>query len=76
MLILCQRGLPVLKNIVSMAIMSHDNYGLDYSPMNQMERSHVKKLANEIDVSDQSEEGLHQQKGDTKNRFSNCDDWN
>jgi hypothetical protein len=28
-----------------MAIMSHDNCGLDYSPMNQMELSHVKKLA-------------------------------
>ena len=58
------------KNKVSMAIMSHKNFGLDYSPMNQMEHSHVKKLANEIDVSDQSDEGLHQQKGNTKNRFS------
>ena len=33
------------------------NCVLDYSPMNQMELSHVKELANEIDVSDQSEEG-------------------
>ena len=33
-----------------MAIMSHENGGHDYSPMNQMEHSHVKKLANEIDV--------------------------
>ena len=52
-----------VKNIVSMAIMSHKNCGLDYSSMNQMEHSHVKKLvlANEIDVSDQSEEEcLHQ----------------
>ena len=40
-----------------------------------MVRSHVKKLANEIDVLDQSEEGLHQQKGNTKNRFSKCDEW-
>jgi hypothetical protein len=60
-----------------MAIMSrHENCELDYSPMNQMEHSHVKKLADKIDVSDQSEKGLHQQKGDTKNRFLNCDDWN
>ena len=63
MLILCQRGLPVLKNIVSMAVMSHENCGLDYSPINQIEHSHVKKLVNEIDVSDQSEEDLLRQKG-------------
>ena len=31
--------------------------------MNQMELSHVKELANEIDVSDQSELGSHQRKG-------------
>jgi hypothetical protein len=36
-----------------MASMSHENCGLDYDPMNQMEHSHhVKKLANEIGVSD------------------------
>ena len=65
-----------------MAIMSHDNCGLDYSPMNQMELSHIKKLAsyqvpasNEIDVSDQSEEGWHQRKGNTRNRFSKYDEW-
>ena len=58
-----------------MADMSHENRGLDYSPMNQMEHSHVKKLANEIDVSDQSEEGLHQRKVNTKNRFTKCDKW-
>ena len=56
--------------IVSVAIMSHENCGLDYGLMNQMEHSHVKNLANEIDVSDQSEEVLHQRKGNTKNRFS------
>ena len=54
---------------------SHKDCGLNYSPMSQMVRSHVKKLANEIDVLDQSEEGLHQQKGNTKNRFSKCDEW-
>ena len=64
-----------VKNILSMAIMSHKNCGLDYSRMNQMEHSHVKNLANEIDVSDQSEEGLHQRKGNTKNRFSKRDEW-
>jgi hypothetical protein len=64
-----------VKNIASMAIMSHKDCGLDYSPMSQMVRSHVKKLANEIDVLDQSEEGLHQRKGNTKNRFSKCDEW-
>ena len=42
-------------------VMSHK--GLDCSPMSQMVRSHVKKLADEIDVLDQSEEGLHQRKG-------------
>jgi hypothetical protein len=31
--------------------------------MSQMVRSRVKKLANEIDVLDQSEEGLQQRKG-------------
>ena len=51
-----------VKNIASMAFMIHNNYGLDYSPMNQMDHSHVKKLADEIDVSDQSEEGWHQRK--------------
>jgi len=64
-----------VKNVASMAIMSHKDCGLDYSPMSQMVRSHVKKLANEIDVLDQSEEGLHQRKGNTKNRFSKCDEW-
>ena len=44
--------------------------------MNQMVRSHVKELANKIDVLDQLEEGfLHQRKGNTKNRFSKCDEW-
>ena len=43
--------------------------------MSQMVRSHVKKLANKIDVLDQSEEGLHQRKGNTKNSFSKCDEW-
>jgi hypothetical protein len=42
--------------------------------MNQMVRSHVKKLASRIDVLDQAEEGLHQQKGSTKERFSKCDE--
>jgi hypothetical protein len=43
--------------------------------MNQMEHFPVvKKLANEIDVSDQSEEGLHKIKWNTKNRFSKCDE--
>jgi hypothetical protein len=37
--------------------------------------SNVKKLADKIDVLDQSEEGLHQRKGNTKNRFSKCDAW-
>ena len=55
--------------------MSHENFGLDYSLMNQMEYSHVNKLANKIDVSDQSEEDLHQQKGTMKNRFSKSDKW-
>ena len=31
--------------------MSHKDCGLDYSPMSQMVCTHVKKLANEIDVS-------------------------
>ena len=52
-----------VKNKVSMAMMNHENCGLDLSPMNQMEHSLLKKLANEIDVLDQSEECLHQQKG-------------
>ena len=65
----------IVKNIASMAIMSHKDCGLDYSPMSQMVRSHVKKLANEINVLDQSEEGLHQRKGNAKNRFSKCDEW-
>ena len=64
-----------VKNIASMAKMSHKDCGLDYSPMSQMVCSHVKKLANKIDVLDQSEKGLHQQKGNTKNRFSNFDEW-
>ena len=59
-----------------MAKMSLKDCGLDYSPMNQMVRSHVKELANKIDVLDQLEEGfLHQRKGNTKNRFSKCDEW-
>ena len=58
-----------------MAIMSHENCGLDHSPMNQMEHFPVvKKLHYEIDVSDQSEEGLHKIKWNTKNRFSKCDE--
>ncbi len=59
-----------------MTIMSQkDCDGLDHSLMSQMMRSHVKKLANEIDgVLDQSEEGLHQQKGNTNNGFSKCDE--
>ena len=55
--------------------MSHKDCGLNRSPMSQMPPSHVKKSANEIDVLDQSEEGLHQQKGSTKNRLSKCDEW-
>ena len=51
--------------------MSHENCWLDYRPMNQMEHSHVKKLSNEMDVSDQSKEGLHQQ----KSKFSKYDEW-
>jgi hypothetical protein len=39
-----------------------------------MVHSQVKKLVNEIDVLDQSE-GLHQQKGNRKNRFTKCDEW-
>jgi len=66
--------LGTVKNIASMAIMSHKDCGLDYSPMSQMVRSHVKKLANEIDVLDQSEEGLHQRKGNKKNRISKWDE--
>jgi hypothetical protein len=62
-------------NIASMGIMSHKDCGLNYTPMSQMVRSHVKKLANEIDVLDQSEEGLHQRKGNTKNKFSKRDEW-
>ena len=66
--------LRYVKNLVSMATMSHENCGLDYSPMNQMKHSDItKKLANEIDVSDQSEEGLNQYKGNRKNTFSMCD---
>jgi hypothetical protein len=49
----------IMSRRVLMAIASHENCGLDYSSMNQIEHSHVKKLANKIDVSDQSEEGLH-----------------
>ena len=46
-----------------MTIMSHENCGLDLIPVNQIENSHVRKLANKIDISDQSEEeGLHQWK--------------
>ena len=37
--------------------------------------SHVKKLVNEIDVSDQSEEGLQKRNRNTKNKFSKCDEW-
>ena len=40
-----------------MAIISHKDCGLNFSPMSQMVRSHVKKLTNEFDVLDQSEEG-------------------
>ena len=59
-----------------MAMMSDENCGLDYSPTNQMEHSHhLKTLANEIDVSDQSKEGLHQQIGNTKNSFLKNDEW-
>ena len=60
-----------------MTIMSDKDCELNYGPMSQMVRSHVKKLANKIDVFDQSEEGLHQRKGKTKNRFSNskCDEF-
>ena len=51
---LCQE---YTSTVVSMANMSHENCGLDYSPMNLKEHSNVKKppVANEIDVSDQSE---------------------
>ena len=61
-----------VKNIVSIAFMNHKNCELDYCLMNQMEHSHVKKipvLANEIDVSDHSEEGWYQRNGNMKNRF-------
>ena len=54
-----------------MAIMSHKDCG----PMNQMVRAHVKKLAYKIGFLDQSEEGAHQWNGNTKNRFSNCNEW-
>ena len=64
-----------VKNITSMAITSHKDCGLDYNPMSQMVCSCVKKLANQIDVLDQSDKGLHQQKVKTKNRFSKCDEW-
>ena len=64
-----------VKNIASMAIVSHKDCGLDYSPISQMVRSHVKKLANEIDVLEQSEEGSHQRKWNTKNRFTKCNEW-
>ena len=40
-----------------------------------MVRSHDKKIANEIDVLDQSEEGMHQQKEKTKSRFWKCYEW-
>ena len=64
-----------IKNIISsMAITSHKDCGFDHSPMSQMVRPHVKKLANEIDVLDQSDEGLHQRKGNKKNRFSNSNE--
>jgi hypothetical protein len=43
--------------------------------MSQVVRSHIKNLANEIDVLDQSEEGLHQRKGNMKNKFSKFDEW-
>ena len=46
-----------------MARMSHKDCGLNYGPISQMVHSHVKKLANKIDVLDQSEEGLHRRKG-------------
>ena len=58
-----------------MASMGHEDCGLDCSPMNQMVRSHVKELANEIHVSDESEERLQQRKGNMKNSFSKCDEW-
>ena len=64
-----------VKHIASMAIMSHKDCGLNYSALSQMVCSHVKKLANEIDGLDQSEDGLHQQKGNMMNRFSKCDEW-
>jgi hypothetical protein len=46
--------------IASMARMSHKDCGLNYGPISQMVHSHVKKLANKIDVLDQSEECIHQ----------------
>ena len=49
--------------LASMARMSHKDCGLNYGPISQMVHSHVKKLANEIDVLDQSEECIHQRKG-------------
>ena len=57
-----------------MAILSHRDCGLDWSPMSQIVCSHFKELANEIYVLDQSEEGLHQRKGNKKNRFSKWDE--
>ena len=53
---------------IKMAILSHKECGLDYSPISQ-------KLANKTDVLDQSEAVLHQQKGNTKNRLSKCNEW-
>ena len=49
-------GYSGVKNIASMSIMSHKDCGLDHSPMSQMVRP-------EINVLDQSEEGIHQKKG-------------
>ena len=43
-----------------MDITSHEDCGLDHSPMSQVVHSNGKKLVKESDVLDQSEEGLHQ----------------
>ena len=56
-------------------MMDHGDCGLNYGPMNHMVHFHVKNLANEIDILDQSEGGLYQQKGITQNRFSKRDEW-
>ena len=56
---ICQEntvGLPV-----SVAIMSHENCGLHGSTMNPCQKT----FAGKIDISDQSEESLHQRKGNT-----------